>query len=53
MTYEVNSSGRAGPVPGTELPEDEDPDRPAAHGLISLEDIRAPWGRLRELEDER
>lgn len=50
-TYEVTPAGRVDPVPGTETPDD--PDVMAPGGLTSLEDIRAPWSRLRELADDR
>lgn len=58
MAYEVTPEGRADPVPGTEVPEgndpdDNDPDRLAPGGLISLEDIRAPWSRPHRTEDGR
>lgn len=50
-TYEVTPAGRVDPVPGTETPDD--PDVMAPGGLISLEDMRAPWSGLDWSEADR
>lgn len=56
MTYEVNAAGRANPVPGTEAPEDDEPEPVTAAGIIagltSLEDMTLP-GTIRRTEDWR
>lgn len=55
MIYEVNSVGRADPVPGTEVEDEPEPVTPAGTlaGLTSLQDMTLPGGSARRAEDWR